>query len=124
LIYNVTDAGQTATSARTVEIGKEFSFTMTLDKDYGDEELAGKKVKFTVNVKKALPSVYPDSYIADRLKAFLRKRKPRKTRLSSATPLPLISRVRSMTSLLRAVPDPTICLSRAKALFFPNSKIS
>ena len=47
LVYNVTDANKTASVARTVEIGKEFSFTMTLDKDYEDETLAGKTVKFT-----------------------------------------------------------------------------
>lgn len=70
LVYNVTDAGQTASSGRTVEIGKDFSFTMTLAQDYEDEAFAGKKVKFTVNVKKALPAVYPDSYISERLSEF------------------------------------------------------
>ena len=81
LIYNVTEAGQTASSARTVEIGKDFSFNMTLDDDYEDEALAGKKVKFTVNVKKALPAVYPDSYITERLSAFFEKVKTQKSTL-------------------------------------------
>ena len=47
-------------SFKEQEIGKEFFFTMKLDEDYEDAALAGKTVKFTVNVKKALPAVYPD----------------------------------------------------------------
>ena len=78
LVYNVTDANQSSSAARTIEIGKEFSFTVTLDKDYEDEALAGKTVKFTVNVKKALPAVYPDSYIAERLSSFFGKVKTSK----------------------------------------------
>ena len=84
LVYNVTDANQTASVARTVEIGKEFSFTMTVSEDYnetaivGGTSLAGKTVKFTVNVKKALPAVYPDSYIAERLNSFYEKVKTTK----------------------------------------------
>lgn len=81
LVYNVTDANQTASVARTVEIGKEFSFTMTLDKDYEDETLAGKTVKFTVKVEKALPAVYPDSYIAERLNSFYKKVKTSKEKI-------------------------------------------
>ncbi len=81
LIYNVTDAGQTASAGRTVEIGKDFSFTMTLDQNYGDEALAGKKVKFTVNVKKALPAVYPDSYISERLNEFYKAVKTSKAKI-------------------------------------------
>ena len=81
LIYNVTDAGQTASAARTVEIGKDFSFTMTLDQDYEDADLAGKTVKFTVNVKKALPAVYPDSYIAERLSDFYKAVKTSKAKI-------------------------------------------
>ncbi len=78
LVYSVTDASQSSSTARTVEIGKDFSFTMTLDKDYEDADLAGKTVKFTVNVKKALPAVYPDSYIAERLNSFFTKVKTSK----------------------------------------------
>jgi hypothetical protein len=78
LVYAVTDAGQTASAGRTVEIGKDFSFTMTLPKDYEDESLAGKTVKFTLNVKKALPAVYPDSYISDRLNEFYKVAKTTK----------------------------------------------
>ena len=78
LIYNVTEAEKTSSAARTVEIGKDFSFTMTLDEGYEDKELAGQKVKFTVNVRKALPAVYPDSYIADRLNSFFEKVKTTK----------------------------------------------
>lgn len=70
LVYGVTDAAQTSSVGRTVEIGKDFSFTMTLPQDYEDESLAGKTVKFTINVKKALPAVYPDSYISERLNDF------------------------------------------------------
>ena len=81
LIYNVKDAGESASSARTVEIGKEFSFTMTVDHDCEDETLADKKVKFTVNVKKALPAVYPDSYIADRLSEFYKEVKTSKQKI-------------------------------------------
>ena len=74
LIYNVTDAGQTSAAGRTVTIGQAFSFTMTVPEDYLEtgvpDSLAGKKVKFTVNVKKALPAVYPDSTISERLNDF------------------------------------------------------
>ena len=72
LIYNVTDAGDTSAAGRMVTIGKEFSFTMTVGEDYEDAALAGKKVKFTVNVKKALPAVYPDSTISERLNEFFK----------------------------------------------------
>ena len=78
LIYNVTEAEKTSSTARTVEIGKDFSFTMILDEDYEDAALAGQKVKFTLNVKKALPAVYPDSYIAERLNAFFKYAKTSK----------------------------------------------
>lgn len=74
LVYNVTDAGQAATVGRTVTIGKEFSFTMTMPEDYLEtghpDSLAGKTVKFTVNIKKALPAVYTDSNISERLNDF------------------------------------------------------
>lgn len=72
LIYTVTEAGAQSTVGRTVEIGKDFSFTMKLDEDYEDAELAGKTVKFTINVKKVLPAVYPDSAIAERLNDFFK----------------------------------------------------
>ena len=74
LVYNVTDAGQSASVGRTVTLGKEFSFTMTMPDDLLETghpySLAGKAVKFTVNVKKALPAVYPDSTISERLNDF------------------------------------------------------
>ena len=75
LMYTVTEAGAQSTVGRTVEIGKEFFFMMTLDKDYEDEALAGKKVKFTLNVQKVLPAVYPDSYISERLNDFFKATK-------------------------------------------------
>ena len=78
LLYDVADAEQTSSAGRTVTIGKDFSFTMTVDKDYEDEDLANKKVKFTVNVKKALPAVYPDSYISERLNDFYKAAKTSK----------------------------------------------
>ena len=62
LCYKVSDASDSTTTARSVEIGKEFSFTMELDEDYEDETLAGKTVKFTINVKKALPAIYADIF--------------------------------------------------------------
>ncbi|MBE6664863.1 MAG: hypothetical protein E7603_01400 [Ruminococcaceae bacterium] len=78
LMYTVTEAGAQNTVGRTVEIGKEFFFTMKLDEDYEDAALAGKTVKFTVNVKKALPAVYPDSYISERLGDFFKAAKTTK----------------------------------------------
>lgn len=75
LMYTVTEAGAQNTVGRTVEIGKEFFFTMKLDEDYEDVELAGKTVKFTLNVQKALPAVYPDSYISERLNDFFKAAK-------------------------------------------------
>ena len=70
LCYDIADIGDSATAMRTITIGEDFSFTMTLDANYEDETLAGKTVKFTINVKKALPAVYTDSYISDRLYSF------------------------------------------------------
>ena len=70
LMYTVTEAGAQSSVGRTVEVGKEFFFTMKMDEDFEDTALAGKTVKFTVNVKKVLPAVYPDSYISERLNEF------------------------------------------------------
>ncbi len=78
LMYTVTEAGAQNTVGRTVEIGKDFSFTMKLDENFEDAELAGKTVKFTINVKKALPAVYPDSSIATRLNDFFKEAKTTK----------------------------------------------
>ncbi|MBR7162273.1 MAG: FKBP-type peptidyl-prolyl cis-trans isomerase, partial [Clostridia bacterium] len=81
LMYAVTEAGAQNTVGRTVEIGKDFSFTMALDENYEDPSLAGKTVKFTLNVKKALPAVYPDSYISERLNDFFKAAKTTKQTL-------------------------------------------
>ena len=75
LVYNTTKADLTAEQketavGRTIEIGKEFYFTLKIGDDYEDEAFAGKTVKFTVNVKKALPAVYPNSTILERLQNF------------------------------------------------------
>lgn len=70
LCYDVSQAESSATATRTVKIGEDFSFTMNVPEDHEDASVAGKTVKFTVNVKKALPAVYTDSYIAERLAAF------------------------------------------------------
>lgn len=70
LVYTVTEAGAQNSVGRTVEIGKEFFFTMKLDENYENEALAGKTVKFTLNVQKVLPAVYPDSHISERLNDF------------------------------------------------------
>ncbi len=78
LMYTVTEAGAQDKIGRTVEIGKDFFFTMKLAEDYEDSSLAGKTVKFTVNVKKALPAVYPDSYISERLNSFFKAAKTTK----------------------------------------------
>ena len=79
LMYTVTDANEQSTTGRTVEIGKDFAFTMKLEEDYEDAELAGKTVKFTVNVKKVLPAVYPDSSISERLNDFFQEAKTTKS---------------------------------------------
>lgn len=68
--YKVDDVSTSTTAGRTVKVDEAFSFTMKLDKDYEDDALAGKTVKFTVTVKKALPAVYTDSYISDLLVSF------------------------------------------------------
>ena len=75
LMYTVTEAGAQSSVGRTVEIGKEFFFTMKMAEDYEDEALAGKTVKFTLNVQKVLPAVYPDSYITERLNSFFKAAK-------------------------------------------------
>lgn len=66
----VDDASKTSTTSRLVKIGEAFSFTMRLNENYEDATLAGKLLKFTITVKKVLPPVYTDSYIADDLMAF------------------------------------------------------
>ncbi|MBQ3490331.1 MAG: FKBP-type peptidyl-prolyl cis-trans isomerase [Clostridia bacterium] len=78
LMYLATEAGMQTTTGRTVEVGKDFSFTMKLKEDYEDSALAGKNIKFTVNVKKVLPAVYPDSKIAERLNDFFKVAKTTK----------------------------------------------
>jgi FKBP-type peptidyl-prolyl cis-trans isomerase 2 len=70
LCYDVTAAEASSKTMRTVKLGEDFSFTMNIPADYADATVAGKTVQFTVNVKKVLPAVYPDSYIADRLASF------------------------------------------------------
>ena len=70
ICYAVEDVSESATASRTVEIGEEFSFTIELADDYEDETLAGETVKFTVNVKKAIPCIYTDEQISDRLMSF------------------------------------------------------
>ena len=46
---------------------------MPIDADYEDAAVAGKTVKFTINVKEVIPSVYSDSYIAEDLQKFYEK---------------------------------------------------
>ncbi len=70
LCYDVSQAETSSTIGRTVKIGEDFTFTMDIPEDYADASVAGKTVKFTVNVKKVLQAVYPDSYIAERLARF------------------------------------------------------
>ena len=70
LCYDVSQAETSTTKGRTVKVGEDFVFTMNVPADHEDASVAGKTVKFTVNVKKVLPAVYPDSYIADRLASF------------------------------------------------------
>ena len=70
LCFDVSQAETASTVGRTVKIGEDFSFTMNIPEDHTDAAVAGKTVKFTVNVKKVLPAVYPDSYIAERLASF------------------------------------------------------
>lgn len=68
--YKVDDVSVSTNTGRTVKKDEAFSFTMKLAEDYEDADLAGKTVKFTVTVKKALPAVYTDSYISDMLLSF------------------------------------------------------
>jgi trigger factor len=70
LCYDVSQAESASTVARTVKLGEDFTFTMNIPEDYENASLAGKTVKFTVNVKKVLPAVYPNSYISERLASF------------------------------------------------------
>ncbi len=68
--YNVEDASETSTDQRLVTPDKAFSFTMTVPETCETTEVAGKTVRFTITVKKVLPAVYTDGYIADRLLSF------------------------------------------------------
>ena len=70
LCYDVSQAESASTVARTVKLGEDFTFTMNIPEDYENASLAGKTVKFTVNVKKVLPAVYPNSYISEKLASF------------------------------------------------------
>ena len=70
IVYKVGDVSETTNTSRLIKNDEAFSFTMKLGDDYEDETLAGKTVKFTVKVKKALPAVYTDTYIAGNLQSF------------------------------------------------------
>ncbi len=73
LAYSLTDASKNTNTPRLIRVGEAFSFTMPIDKDCENANVAGKTVKFTVNVKSVLPAVYSDSYIADDLQKFYNK---------------------------------------------------
>ena len=73
LAYNLTDASKSTNTPRLIRAGEAFSFTMPIDKDYENADVAGKTVKFTVNVRSVLPAVYSDSYIAEDLQKFYDK---------------------------------------------------
>ncbi len=70
LAYSLEDATKNTQTPRLIRIGEAFSFTMPIDADYENADVAGKTVKFTVNVKSVLPAVYSDSYISEDLKDF------------------------------------------------------
>lgn len=79
ICYDVTDVDATLNATRPVKVDETFYFTMTFDRDVEDILLAGDTVQFAVSVVSALPAVYPDTYIADRLQAFyLAAEKPAK----------------------------------------------
>lgn len=70
LVHNVAVAGTASSVARTIKVGEDFSFTMKIADDYADADLAGRDVKFTINVKKVLQAVFTETDIADRLLSF------------------------------------------------------
>ena len=70
ICYDVTDVDATLTATRPVKVNETFYFTMTFDRDVEGILSAGDTVQFAVSVVSALPAVYPDTYIADRLQAF------------------------------------------------------
>ena len=79
ICYDVTDADETLTATRPVKVDETFYFTMTFDRDVEGILCSGDTVQFAVSVVSALPAVYPDTYIADRLQAFyLAAEKPAK----------------------------------------------
>ncbi len=79
ICYDVTDADETLTATRPVKVDETFYFTMTFDRDVEGILSSGDTVQFAVSVVSALPAVYPDTYIADRLQAFyLAAEKPAK----------------------------------------------
>ena len=73
LAYKLDDASKSTNTPRLIRLGEAFSFTMPIDADYEDAAVAGKTVKFTINVKEVIPSVYSDSYIAEDLQKFYEK---------------------------------------------------
>ena len=70
LCYDVTDVDETLSATRPVKVDETFYFTMTFDGAVEGILEAGDTVQFAVSVVSALPAVYPDTYIADRLQAF------------------------------------------------------
>lgn len=70
ICYDVIDVDETLTATRPVKVDETFYFTMTFDREVEGILSAGDTVQFAVSVVSALPAVYPDTYIADRLQAF------------------------------------------------------
>lgn len=75
LVYNVTDADDTASVSklRDIKIGTAFDFTFTMLYDSTNPAISGKKVRYTVTPVKVLPPVYDDSDILDALNSFYAK---------------------------------------------------
>ncbi len=70
LCYDISDADEALEASRAVKVNETFYFTVTFDRDVEGILHAGDTVQFAVSMVSALPAVYPDTYISDRLQAF------------------------------------------------------
>ncbi len=75
LVYALEDASKNSQTPRLVRIGEDFSFTMPIDEKHENEAVAGKTVKFTVNVKNVvmIPDNFSDTAIMADLQDFYNK---------------------------------------------------
>ncbi|MBQ9510099.1 MAG: FKBP-type peptidyl-prolyl cis-trans isomerase [Clostridia bacterium] len=61
LAYDVENVTDSEGEERSVQLGKEYSFTLNVPQTYEEESIAGKKIRFTVSIVKILPGISDDA---------------------------------------------------------------